>query len=316
MLPAERELLEHGLRHATSCDSGAGLDDRLLALGWHDALAHDMAVAVEVLFEHQGAAHSTSSALDDVICAALGADLPPGCAVALPTLGSARAPGTVDDGRVAVRGLGTARLGWAPTVLVVGSASDGAVLPGSALDVTHVRGMDDSLGLVEVAAVCGDPTWVPLTPTAWPNAVRAAQLAIGHEMVGASAAMLALACDHARGRIQFDRPIAAFQAVRHRLADTLVAVESARAVLQSAWEDSSGTTASMAKAVAGRAARTAARHCQQVLAGIGFTAEHPFHRYVRRVLVLDELFGSSRSLTWALGTELVASRRLPPPLAL
>ena len=53
-------------------------------------------------------------------------------------------------------------------------------------------------------------------------------------------------------------------------------------------------TAAMAKAIAGRSARTAARHCQQVLAGIGFTTEHALHRYVRRVLVLDELFGSAR----------------------
>ena len=47
----------------------------------------------------------------------------------------------------------------------------------------------------------------------------------------------------------------------------------------------------MAKAVAGRQARTTARHCQQVLAGIGFTTEHPLHHYVRRTLVLDALLG-------------------------
>jgi alkylation response protein AidB-like acyl-CoA dehydrogenase len=48
-----------------------------------------------------------------------------------------------------------------------------------------------------------------------------------------------------------------------------------------------------------------------VLAGIGFTTEHPFHRYLRRVLVLDQLFGSARSLTKDLGESIVASRRLP-----
>ena len=123
--------------------------------------------------------------------------------------------------------------------------------------------------------------------------------------------MLELARRHALGRVQFGRPIASFQAVRHRLAETLVAVESAEAVLGAAWEDGSPTTAAVAKALAGRGARTAARHCQQVLAGIGFTTEHPFHRYVRRALVLDELFGSSRSLTRELGVELLAARRLP-----
>jgi len=66
----------------------------------------------------------------------------------------------------------------------------------------------------------------------------------------------------------------------------------------------------------GRAALGAARNCQQVLAGIGFTAEHPFHRYVRRVLVLDQLLGSSRSLTRGYGAELLATRRLPDLLPL
>jgi alkylation response protein AidB-like acyl-CoA dehydrogenase len=48
-----------------------------------------------------------------------------------------------------------------------------------------------------------------------------------------------------------------------------------------------------------------------VLAGIGFTTEHEFHRYVRRVLVLDALFGGSRTLTRELGAELLTNQRLP-----
>ena len=123
------------------------------------------------------------------------------------------------------------------------------------------------------------------------------RLAVAHELVGASRAMLELACEHARGRIQFDRPIASFQAVRHRLAETLVAIAMAEAMLDAAWLDRRPDTSAMAKAVAGRQARTAARHCQQVLAGIGFTVEHPFHRYVRRTLVLDALLGTAASLT-------------------
>ena len=66
----------------------------------------------------------------------------------------------------------------------------------------------------------------------------------------------------------------------------------------------------------GRQARTAARHCQQVLAGIGFTTEHPLHHFIRRTLVLDALLGNAPSLTRALGTEVISSSRLPalPPL--
>ena len=54
-----------------------------------------------------------------------------------------------------------------------------------------------------------------------------------------------------------------------------------------------------------------------MLAGIGFTTEHPFHRYLRRVLVLDGLLGDARSLTRELGEQLLCRRaELPPILAL
>jgi alkylation response protein AidB-like acyl-CoA dehydrogenase len=53
----------------------------------------------------------------------------------------------------------------------------------------------------------------------------------------------------------------------------------------------------LAKGAAGHAALTAARHCQQVLGGIGFTAEHGLHQHVRRALVLNGLLGSARELT-------------------
>ncbi len=128
--------------------------------------------------------------------------------------------------------------------------------------------------------------------------------------------MLELAREHALDRMQFGQPIAAFQAIRHKLAETLVAIEMADAVLDAAWLDGSPATAAMAKAVAGREARIASKHCQQVLAGIGFTTEHPLHRHVRRTLVLDGLFGTANSITAALDRDVLAERRLPPLLPL
>jgi alkylation response protein AidB-like acyl-CoA dehydrogenase len=86
--------------------------------------------------------------------------------------------------------------------------------------------------------------------------------------------------------------------------------------LHAAWGDGSPLSAALAKALAGRGARAARRHCQQVLAGIGFTTEHPLHRYVRRTLVLDGLLGDARSLTRWLGDDLLRTRRLPAILPL
>ena len=155
-----------------------------------------------------------------------------------------------------------------------------------------------------------------LDATRWEAAVAAGQRALAHELVGASRAMLALARDHAVDRIQFGVPIASFQAVRHRLAESLVAVEAADAAVGAAWTDSTPLSATMAKAVAGHSARTVARHAQQVLAGVGFTTEHPLHHHVRRTFVLDALLGDSRRLTIQLGEHLLETRRLPPLLPL
>jgi Acyl-CoA dehydrogenase, C-terminal domain len=137
---------------------------------------------------------------------------------------------------------------------------------------------------------------LPLRPAAGgePVPLAAGRRALGWWLLGTGRAMLALARAHALDRSQFGRPLASFQAVRHRLAETLVALDGAEAALLAASDDLGSL---LAKAAAGQAALTAARHCQQVLGGIGFTAEHSLHRHVRRALVLDGLLGSARELT-------------------
>lgn len=278
----------------------------------------------------------------------------PRLAVVLPAPDRWQPPAVADGARLVVRGLASIRrLAGADTAMVVvgspvppGAGGAAAPAPGAGRDprgsgtgapepfgavvsaglavvkVTDlqqrpVHGLDPWMGLAEVTGTVTSAAPVrPLPAGAWPRAVRWGRVAVGHQLAGTAATMLDLARQHALDRHQFGRPIAMFQAVRHRLADTLVAVEAARALLDAAWDDGDALTAVMAKAVAGRSARTAARHCQQVLAGIGFTTEHPLHRYLRRALVLDELFGSSHTLTGDVGRLLVADHRLLPPLPL
>ncbi|BCI54372.1 acyl-CoA dehydrogenase [Mycolicibacterium litorale] len=145
----------------------------------------------------------------------------------------------------------------------------------------------------------------------YPIRVAEARVAVGWWLVGSARAMLNLACRHARDRVQFGRPIAQFQAVRHRLAETLVAIEGAEATLTLPGSDNPDLTALLAKAAAGKAALTAAKNCQQVLAGIGFTAEHELHVHVKRALVLDGLLGSSRELARRAGAGLRARGSAP-----
>jgi Acyl-CoA dehydrogenase, C-terminal domain len=138
--------------------------------------------------------------------------------------------------------------------------------------------------------------------------------ALGWWLVGASRAMLSLARQHALDRVQFGRPVASFQAIRHRLAETLVAIEGAEATLLAAAAGPDNLSFLLAKAAAGHAALIAARHCQQVLGGIGFTAEHELHRHVKRSLVLDGMLGSTRELTHEAGA-MVRAKGSAPRLA-
>jgi hypothetical protein len=153
-------------------------------------------------------------------------------------------------------------------------------------------------------------TELPLrpVPAGDPVPLAAGRVALGWWLVGTGRAMLALARQHVLDRTQFGRPLASFQAVRHRLAESLVALDGAEATLVAAQDD---LGALLAKAAAGQAALTAARHCQQVLGGIGFTAEHDLHRHVRRALVLDGLLGGARELTREAGALLWAGRSAP-----
>ena len=158
--------------------------------------------------------------------------------------------------------------------------------------------LGDDLPIHRVAQ--GDP--VPLA---------AGRHALGWWLVGAGRAMLSLARQHALDRSQFGRPVASFQAIRHRLAETLVAIEGAEATLVAAAAEPDDLSFLLAKAAAGQAALTATRHCQQVLGGIGFTAEHALHRHVKRALVLDAMLGSSRELTREAGAVLRAKGFAP-----
>lgn len=156
----------------------------------------------------------------------------------------------------------------------------------------------------EPSSALGDDLPIHAVPEGDSTPIGPGRHAVGWWLVGAGRAMLALARQHALDRTQFGRPVASFQAIRHRLAETLVAIEGAEATLVAAAAEPDDLAFLLAKAAAGQAALTAARHCQQVLGGIGFTAEYELQRHIKRALVLDGLLGSSRELTREAGAVL------------
>ncbi|WP_030257704.1 acyl-CoA dehydrogenase family protein [Streptomyces violens] len=122
--------------------------------------------------------------------------------------------------------------------------------------------------------------------------------ALAAEQVGAAERCLELTVAYAKDRVQFDRPIGSFQAVKHRLADAYVVVESARsAALGAAFAAASGgpeaaRAAAVAKSVCSEAFSAVAGEMIQLHGGIGITWEHDAHRYFKRAHSTSQLFGA------------------------
>jgi alkylation response protein AidB-like acyl-CoA dehydrogenase len=112
--------------------------------------------------------------------------------------------------------------------------------------------------------------------------------ALALEAVGIAQRALEYGVDHAKERQQFGRSIGVYQAVSHALVDSFMATELARSLAYwAAWcvaeDDGQQAVASAAaKAYASEAAVSACERSIQVLGGIGFTWEHPLHRYYKR----------------------------------
>lgn len=121
--------------------------------------------------------------------------------------------------------------------------------------------------------------------------------ALAAEQVGAAERCLELTVAYAKDRVQFGRPIGSFQAVKHRLADAYVLVESARsAALAAAFaaaEGSPETTrlAAVAKSACTEAFSAVASEMIQLHGGIGITWEHGARHYFKRAHGSGRLFG-------------------------
>jgi alkylation response protein AidB-like acyl-CoA dehydrogenase len=128
--------------------------------------------------------------------------------------------------------------------------------------------------------------------------------AVAVESAGAAAACLDATVAHLCTREQFGRPLGTFQALQHRCADLAVAVESASATAwYAAWAAGADPAAAaiagpLAKLHCARVFREVAGEMIQLHGGIGFTWEHPAHRYFKRATATDLLFGGR---AWARG---------------
>jgi alkylation response protein AidB-like acyl-CoA dehydrogenase len=124
-----------------------------------------------------------------------------------------------------------------------------------------------------------------------------AAAALAAEQVGGAQKVLEMAVEYAKVRVQFGRPIGSFQAIKHKCADMLLEVESAKsAAYYAGWaaaedNDELPVVASLAKSYCSEAYFHAAAENIQIHGGIGFTWEHPAHLYFKRAKSSELLFG-------------------------
>jgi len=143
--------------------------------------------------------------------------------------------------------------------------------------------------------------------SAWPALARTLDecaIALAAEAIGAAARCLELAVDYAKQRVQFGRPIGSFQAVKHKAAEVMLELETARSAAYWSWwvadqepvdRVALAEAASVAKSACSEALSRAAAENLQIHGGVGFTWEFDCHLYYRRAKATELFLGDP---TW------------------
>ncbi len=129
-----------------------------------------------------------------------------------------------------------------------------------------------------------------------PGLLDKAGLLLAAEQVGAAARALELTVEYTKTRVQFGRAIGSFQALKHRMADLYVLVESARAAVYHAIQDPTPEAATVARIKASEALSTVSGDSIQLHGGIAITWEHDAHLYFKRAHGSALLLGTPRQL--------------------
>jgi alkylation response protein AidB-like acyl-CoA dehydrogenase len=217
-------------------------------------------------------------------------------AVAMPLIGD-----RIDPSSIVATDLGGPLVPWAAEadwLLVVG---EGALhlVAGDVVAVEAVPSLDRSRRLGRVQWAETDATLVTDDPAAVAAAVERGVFATAAVLIGLAQQMLDLTVAYAQQRVQFGAPIGSFQAVKHRLANTALALTFARpavhraAVSLATNDPLSNRDVSMAKAMASSAAITVAGHALQCHGAIGYTTEHELHRLHTRATALARSWGTA-----------------------
>lgn len=300
----------------TFAAAGSDASEALDSFGVSELIEEAGLSAVRYVLESQGRHGATSRVFHEVVLRALSVPLADRftSSILLPI-----SPGAWDgiagvdiDGQCTLRGI---VLGGVRESIVCGVRDAEGRIAVREFDATTIDQiskvapyLDSRLSIVEVRGEAPAATSnSDIDAEVWAHATTAGRIALAAELIGCVQAMLELAVRHARDRRQFGTSIGSFQAVKHKLAEVAVATEAAVGVLDAVVLSPSSLAGLTVKSLAGAAARLGMKHCLQVLGGIGFTWEHPYHQLHRRAMVLDRLLGSAADLPAVIGAQLMVS---------
>lgn len=152
--------------------------------------------------------------------------------------------------------------------------------PAVSMDITRPLATVEA---IEAAPIGADPGLADL-----------AAILVAAEQIGAASKCLDLTVQYTKDRVQFGRPIGSFQALKHRMADLYVAVQSAKAVVDEAVADPTATSAALARLAASEAFSKVAAEAVQMHGGIAITWESDIQLYFKRAHNSAALLGPPR----------------------
>lgn len=173
-------------------------------------------------------------------------------------------------------------------------------VPRAQVTLTALPSIDASRRLAKVTWQPGPATLVADAAAGkalWDETLERGALNVSGQLLGLAQRMLDLAVDYAAQRKQFGKPIGAFQAVKHHLADVVTKIEFAKPVLYRAvdalahGDRGRALRVSHAKLACAEAAWTAARKAIQVHGAMGYTWEVDLQMFMKRAWVLDAAWG-------------------------
>ena len=169
---------------------------------------------------------------------------------------------------------------------VVLGVEDGKLARWNDVTAESVQTMDPTRRLARLSA--GSTSAIGTDP----GLADTAAILLAAEQIGAAARCLELTVEYTKERVQFGRPIGSFQALKHRMADLYVAVQSARAVVGDAIAEPTPVSAALARLAAIEAFTKVAGEAIQMHGGIAITWEHDIQLYFKRAHGSAQLLGS------------------------